>query len=110
MKIQVLTATAILALFTATTASAGKLVINSTNSSNGAVAVGDTIVAAGVIGPSGAAGFVGAAGGRALAGSVQINNGYNCDSCGTTKVNVTNSSNGAVAVGNASAGSTTINL
>jgi len=108
MKLQVLTATALLALFTATTASAGKLVVDTSNYSDGAIAVGDTIVAAGAIGPGGAAGFIGAAGGRAMAGSVQVNANVGCG-C-KRKVTVVNDSMGAVAVGNASAGSTTINL
>lgn len=108
MKIQVLTATALLALFAATSASAGKLTINSTNTSNGAVAVGDTFVAAGSINPWGASGFVAGTGGRALAGSVTINAARNCG-CKRT-LNVRNNSTGAVAVGNASAGSTSVNL
>lgn len=109
MKIQVLVATATLALFASTTASAGKLVINSTNSSAGAVAVGDTFIAAGTVNPWGASGFVAGAGGRALAGSVSISARKGCG-CGDRKLTVNNRSNGAVAVGNASSGSTSVSL
>ncbi len=108
MKIQVLAATAVLALFASTTASAAKLTINSTNSSTGAIAVGDTLVVAGAAGPGGVAGFLGRAGGRARAGSEDIRAARNCG-CKRT-LNVRNSSNGAVAIGNASAGSTSVSL
>jgi len=109
MKIQVLVATATLALFASTTASAGKLTISSSNSSTGAVAVGDVFIAAAAAGPGGIAGVLGAVGGRAMAGSVNIYARDSCG-CGSRTLTVQNRSNGAVAIGNASAGSTTVGL
>lgn len=109
MKIQVLVATATLALFATTTASAGKLTINSSNNSAGAIAVGDVFVATGSAGWGGVSGFVGAVGGRALAGSVSIYARDSCG-CGDRELTVSNTSNGAIAIGNASAGSTSVGL
>jgi len=109
MKIRTLVAATLITAFASTTASAGKLVIDTTNDSTDAIAVGDTLVVAGAASSGGVAGFLGLAGGRALAGSVQVNaNGAGCG-C-KRKVTVDNASDGAIAVGRASAGSTQINL
>jgi len=110
MKIQLLTATALLALFTATTASAGKLNIMTDNNSENAVAVGEAIGVAAAGGANGIAGTLAlAVGSRAEAGSVLVNaNGRKCN-C-KIKVDVTNKSTNAVAVGAASAGSTAVKL
>lgn len=112
MKIQLLTATAVLALFTATSASAGKLTINSTNNATNSVAVQNALGAAVAGGPG--ANFAGAIGltigdDRARAGSVLVNAvGRKCN-C-KIKVTVKNTSDNAVAVGGADAGSTTVRL
>ena len=110
MKIQLLTAAAVLAMFTATTASAGKLTINTTNTATNSVAVGNAV---GLAVAGGGGGFAGtlalAAGTRAEAGSVLVNAvGRKCN----CKINVTvkNTSDNAVAVGSGSAGSTAIRL
>jgi len=110
MKIQLLAATTLLAMFTATTASAGKLNIYTDNDSTNAVAVGEAAGIAAVGGSGGIAGaLVLAVGSRAEAGSVLVNaNGRKCN-C-KIKVDVTNKSQNAVAVGAASAGSTAVRL
>lgn len=107
MKIRTLTAAALLAVFATSTASAAKLNLTSTNNSDGAIAVGDTLVAGGVIGPGGAAGFIGLAGGRAIAGSVSLD----VKGCGCKrKVTIENNGAGSVAVGRATAGSTRLTM
>ncbi len=106
MKIRTLVAATLLTAFASTTASAGKLVIDTTNNSTDAIAVGDTLVVGVDFGNG--VGFLGAAGGRALAGSVQVNANVGCG-C-KREIYVHNRSNGAIAVGRASAGSTQINL
>ena len=107
MKIRTLTAAALLAVFATSTASAAKLDLKSTNHSDGAIAVGDTIVAAGAVGPGGAAGFIGAAGGRAIAGSVLLD----VKGCGCKrKVTIHNDGAGSIAVGRATAGSTRLTM
>lgn len=109
MKIRVLTGAALLALFASTSASAGKLTIDTTNYSSDAIAVGDTLAVTGAITPFGAGGALLAIGSRAEAGSVRVNaDGVGC-AC-KRKVTVYNDSMGALAVGNASAGSTVIKL
>lgn len=111
MKIQVLAATAVLALFASTAASAGGYgggygggkTLNITNNSAGSIAVGDTLVAAAAVGPAGGAGFIGLAGGRAYAGSVLVR------SCGCyKKINIKNNSAGSIAVGKATSGSVVV--
>lgn len=111
MKIQLLTATAILAMFTATTASAGKLTINTYNDATNSVAVSNAL---GVAAAGGSGGFAGNLGltiddGRAIAGSVSVNaDGRKCN-C-KIKVDVDNRSQNAVAVGGSTAGSTVVRL
>jgi hypothetical protein len=108
MKIQTLVAAALLAAFATSTASAAKLDLTSTNNSDGAIAVGDTFVAAGAIIPGvGAGGLIAGAGGRAVAGSVMLN----VKGCGCKrKVTITNSGADSIAVGNATAGSTSLTM
>jgi len=107
MKIRTLTAVTLLALFASTSASAGRLVVNTTNNSTDAIAVGgSTLSTYSLFGFSGVDLELG---GRALAGSVSVNAdgvGCGCDRVITVK----NDSSGAIAIGQASAGSTMINL
>ena len=110
MKIQILAATTLLAMLTATSASAGKLDITTYNDATNSVAVGDAVGIAVAGGPGGIAGTLAlAAGSRAEAGSVLVNAvGRKCNYKIT--VDVTNHSSNAVAVGAASAGSIAVRL
>lgn len=110
MKIQLLAATALLTMLTATSASAGKLNIDTYNNATNSVAVGDAVGIAVAGGPGGIAGTLAlAAGSRAEAGSVLVNAvGRKCNCY--IDVKVRNTSENAVAVGSASAGSTAIRL
>lgn len=98
MKVQLLTAVAILAL-SATTAHAGKRSHGTdlTNNSKNALAIGDSQGGAGALG-----GFsIEKSGGRAIAGSIYLTGG----ACACDFDDVKNRSRNAIAIGKATAGS-----
>ncbi len=108
MKIQVLTAAALVIALSSTTAFAGKshgkapkLTNNATNS----LAIGDTVVGEGYISDTSAGLGFGAAGGRAIAGSIYLENG----ACNCKLGDMKNTAKNSIAVGNATAGSIHIN-
>ena len=95
MKIQLITAAALLALFTASTASAHKS-LTATNNARNSIAIGGAVSGGG--GWGGAGGTV--SGSRAVAGSIMVKG---CGCGGKTTLN--NTSVNALAIGKATAGS-----
>ncbi len=108
MKIQVLTATALVFALSSSTALAGKShgkAPKLTNKATNTLAIGDTVVGGFYASESYAEAGFGAAGGRAVAGSIMLEG----SACKCRLGDMKNTARNTIAVGNATAGSIHVN-